>query len=318
MPEAPPTAPLAAPRTAPRTAPLAPSQVPSPAASPAPRARWNGADRPVLPPPTLGARLRLGVRALWFAAGLATLFPLFLLARGLDLGLARLTGRRVAVLGPAVVRLWAAQALPCLGLRYVAHGRPMRGAGAFVANHSSWIDIVALQRAAAPFLVSKAEVRRWPGIGFIGAAIGTLFIDRRPTEARRQEAALRARLVQGDHMALFPEGTSTDGQRVLPFKSSLFAVFHAEGLEGLSVQPVTIAYAPRPGLPASFYGWWGEMDFGRHIAEVMARSTGGTVTLTFHPPLPLAAHADRKALARAAEAAVRAALPPAAAAAAGR
>ena len=108
MPEAPPTAPLAAPRTA----PLAPSQVPSPAASPAPRARWNGADRPVLPPPTLGARLRLGVRALWFAAGLATLFPLFLLARGLDLGLARLTGRRVAVLGPAVVRLWAAQALP--------------------------------------------------------------------------------------------------------------------------------------------------------------------------------------------------------------
>lgn len=299
---------------APMTAPRAPSPPP---AGPPPRARWNGAERPVLPPRTLGERLRLGARALWFVAGLASLFALFLLARGLDLGLARLTGRRVAVLGPAVVRLWAAQALPSLGLRYIARGEPMRGAGAFVANHSSWIDIVALQRAAAPFLVSKAEVRRWPGVGVIGAAIGTLFIDRRPTEARRQEAALRARLAQGDHMALFPEGTSTDGQRVLPFKSSLFAVFHAEGLEGLSVQPVTIAYAPRPGLPPSFYGWWGEMDFGRHLAEVMARSTGGTVTLTFHPPLPLAAHADRKALARAAEAAVRAALP-AAVATAGR
>lgn len=298
---------------APMTAPRAPS--PAPAAPP--RARWNGAEHPVLPPRTLGERLRLGVRVLWFVAGLATLFSLFLLARVLDLGLARLTGRRVAMLGPAVVRLWAAQALPCLGLRYIARGQPMRGAGAFVANHSSWIDIVALQRAAAPFLVSKAEVRRWPGVGFIGAAIGTLH---RPPPDRGPAAGgrARARLAQGDHMALFPEGTSTDGQRVLPFKSSLFAVFHAEGLEGLSVQPVTIAYAPRPGLPASFYGWWGEMDFGRHMTEVLARSTGGTVTLTFHPPLPLAAHADRKTLARAAEAAVRSALPAAVVEAAGR
>lgn len=288
-------------------APMTASRSPSP--PPPPRSRWNGAERPVLPPRTVGERLRLGLRMLWFVAGLLTLFPLFLVARGLDILFERLARRRVTALGPAAVRLWAAQALPSLGLRYVSRGQPMRGAGAFVANHSSWIDIVALQRAAAPFLVSKAEVRRWPGVGFIGAAIGTLFIDRRPTEARRQEAALRARLSQGDHMALFPEGTSTDGQRVLPFKSSLFAVFHAEGMEGLSVQPVTIAYAPRPGLPASFYGWWGEMDFGSHMAEVMARSTGGTVTLTFHPPLPLSDHADRKALARAAEAAVRGALP---------
>ncbi|HET9069363.1 MAG TPA: lysophospholipid acyltransferase family protein, partial [Amaricoccus sp.] len=212
----------------------------------------------------------------------------------------------VSALGPAVVRLWAAQALPALGLGYRQRGEPMVGGGAFVANHSTWIDIVALQRAAAPFLVSKAEVRQWPVIGHIGRAIGTMFIDRRPAEAKRQEAELLARLARGDRMAIFPEGTSTDGLRVLPFKSALFGVFFAPELrDRIAVQPVSIAYRPRPDLPASFYGWWGEMDFANHLRDVMARSTGGVVELVFHPPLALADFPDRKALARAAEKAVR-------------
>ena len=156
------------------------------------------------------------------------LFAVFLPLRGIDLLAARLAGRPVTALGPAMVRLWAAQALPTLGLQArAAAARRCAGGGAFVANHSSWIDIVALQRAAAPFLVSKAEVRAWPVIGLIGRAIGTMFIDRRPAEAKRQEAELFARLSRGDRMALFPEGTSTDGQRVLPFKSALFGVFFA-------------------------------------------------------------------------------------------
>ena len=107
-------------------------------------------------------------------------------------------------------------------------------------------------------------------------------------------------------MAIFPEGTSSDGLRILPFKSALFGVFFAPGLgPGVAVQPVTIAYRPRPGLPPAFYGWWGEMEFAEHLTDVMARSTGGVVELTFHPPLPLADHADRKALAQAAADAVR-------------
>ena len=71
---------------------------------------------------------------------------------------------------------------------------------------------------------------------------------------------------------------------------------------------MTIAYRPRPDLPAAFYGWWGEMDFASHLRDVMARSTGGVVELTFHAPLPLADFSGRKALAEAAEAAVRAGL----------
>jgi 1-acyl-sn-glycerol-3-phosphate acyltransferase len=254
-------------------------------------------------------RLRLVLRATWVTAALAMLFAICLPLRGLDLALERLAGRPVSRLGNRIVRLWAAQALPSLGLSYVQRGRPMRGGGAFVANHSSWIDIVALQRAAGPFLVSKAEVRDWPGVGHIGRAIGTMFIDRRPGEAKRQEAELLARLARGDQMALFPEGTSTDGMRMLPFKSTLFGAFFAPGLrQGIAVQPVTSAYRGRAGMPPSFYGWWGEMDFASHARDVLGRSTGGVVELTFHPPLPLADYSDRKALAQAADAAVRAGL----------
>ncbi len=274
------------------------------------RAGWNEVAPPVLPPLSGRDRLRLVVRGLWAVVALVVLFAIFLPLRGIDLVLARLAGRPVTGLGPGVVQVWAAQALPSLGLRFVQRGAPMRAGGAFVANHSSWIDIVALQRAAAPFLVSKAEVRSWPGVGHIGRAIGTMFIDRRPGEAKRQEAELLARLSRGDRMAIFPEGTSTDGQQVLPFKTALFGVFFASGLDGVKVQPVTIAYSPRSDLPASFYGWWGEMEFASHLRDVLARSTGGMVELTFHPPLPLGQFPNRKALAQAADAMVRAGLPP--------
>jgi 1-acyl-sn-glycerol-3-phosphate acyltransferase len=258
------------------------------------------------PPFTWAERLRLGLRGGAAFVLLSAFFAVFLWARALDWLIETLAGRRVTRLGPRVVQGWAATALPLLGLSYAARGVPLRGRGALVANHSSWIDIVALQRAAAPFLVSKSEVRGWPGIGLIGRAIGTMFIDRRPALAKRQEAELLARLARGDHMALFPEGTSSDGRRVLPFKSSLFGVFFAPELGGrVAVQPVTIAYRPAPDLPADFYAWWGEMDFAPHLARVLARSRGGRVELTFHPPLDVAAAGSRKALAGAAEHAVR-------------
>ena len=273
----------------------------------APRARWSGAAPPALPPLAGRERWRLGFRLVWAVLALLGFFALFLVLRGLDWLVERAAGRRLTAMGPAVVQVWAAQALRSLGLRYVQHGEPMRGGGAFVANHSSWIDIWALQRAAAPFLVSKAEVRDWPGVGLIGRAIGTMFIDRRPAQAKAQEAELLARLGRGDRMAIFPEGTSTDGQRILPFKSALFGVFFAPELgQGVTVQPVTIRYRPRAGLPPAFYGWWGEMDFARHMTDVLARSVGGTVELTFHPPLDPGGFRSRKELAQAAETAVRA------------
>ena len=259
---------------------------------------WNDADPAALPPLRAGQKLRLALRASWALLTLAVLFAIFLVIRGGELLVGRLTGRSHRRLGAHIVQVWAILALPTLRLRYVQRGTPIRGAGAFVANHSSWIDIVALQRAAAPFLVSKSEVRSWPGIGFIGRAIGTLFIDRKAGAAKKQEAELLDRLRRGDHMALFPEGTSTDGQRVLPFKSSLFGVFFAPDLEGrVAAQPVAIVYRPGPGLPANFCGWWGDMDFAAHIIDMFARSVGSEVELTFLEPVSVAEAPGRKAMA---------------------
>ena len=234
-------------------------------------------------------------------------FAVFLPLRGIDLVAERLAGRPVSRLGnrDRAALGGAGAAVDRAALR--AARAPMRGGGAFVANHSSWIDIVALQRAAAPFLVSKAEVREWPGVGPIGRAIGTMFIDRRPAEAKRQEAALLARLARGDQMALFPEGTSTDGMRVLPFKSTLFGAFFAPGLkQGVAVQPVTIAYrvrarpaaellrlVGRDGLRQPRPRRAGPLDRRRRRARPSTRRCRS-------PDF-----ADRKALAQAADAAVR-------------
>jgi 1-acyl-sn-glycerol-3-phosphate acyltransferase len=88
--------------------------------------------------------------------------------------------------------------------------------------------------------------------------------------------------------------------RVLPFKSSLFSVFFDEGAPAdIAVQPVSVRYTPAPGrgLPANFYGWWGDMSFEGHIWDVVTRSWGGTVEVLFHPAVKVRGHADRKALA---------------------
>lgn len=267
---------------------------------------WTGAEPPAPPPPGLGGRLRLGLRAAAAILWLGVMFGGFLVARGLDLGARAVARRPLPALAPWVVHLWARGALALLGLRLRVRGAPMAHPGAVVANHASWLDIVALMAATRAFFVSKAEVAGWPVIGFIGRAIGTMFIERRPVEARRQAEALHARLRRGDRLCLFPEGTSTDGQQVLPFKSALFGVFLAPDLHGvLWVQPVSLVYRAPAGLPASFYAWWGDMDFAAHLAAVLALSRGGLVEARFHPPLRPADFADRKTLADAACAAVR-------------
>lgn len=200
-------------------------------------------------------------------------------------------------------------ALRILGLGYRRRGRPMRGQGALVANHVSWLDIFVLNAAAPVYFVAKAQVAGWPGIGWLARATGTVFIRRDPREAAEQALLIEARLRAGHRLAFFPEGTSTDGLRVLPFKPTLFAAFFAHGLaEMLQVQPVSLVYRGPAGGDPRAYGWWGEMSFGAHLVAVLAAPRQGRVEAVYHPPLPVAAFAGRKELARAAEEAVRAGL----------
>ncbi|MGR3453018.1 lysophospholipid acyltransferase family protein [Pseudooceanicola sp.] len=200
--------------------------------------------------------------------------------------------------------------LHLVGLRLRVHGRPMREGGAVVANHSSWLDIFVLNAAKRIYFVSKDEVAGWPGIGWLARATGTVFIRRDRREAKAQTAVFRERMGAGHKLLFFPEGTSTDGMRVLRFKSTLFDAFFAEDLKAhLHVQPVSVIYHAPPGAEPRFYGWFGGMGFGEHVIRVLSHGRRGQVEVHWHPPIAAAELANRKAMAAAAEAAVRGGMP---------
>jgi lyso-ornithine lipid O-acyltransferase len=201
-------------------------------------------------------------------------------------------------------------ALRIMGLPLRVRGAPMEAHGAIVANHGSWLDIFVLNACDRVFFVAKAEVAGWPGIGWLARATGTLFINRDGREAQTQRTLFETRLDAGHRLLFFPEGTSTDTLRVLPFKTTLFAAFLTPHLrETCAIQPVTVLYTAPPGADPAFYGWWGAMEFGSHLFKLLAAPRQGGVDVVFHPALRVADFSDRKALARAAEASVRGALP---------
>lgn len=197
-------------------------------------------------------------------------------------------------------------ALFFMGFRYRVNGTAMRSPGAVVANHSSWLDIFVVNAAKRVFFVSKAEVAAWPGIGSLAKASGTVFIERDRAQARDQALLFEKHLSSGHKLMFFPEGTSTDGCRVLKFKSSLFAPFMQEELrDHLYIQPMSLIYHAPEGEPDRFYGWWGDMDFGENLLKILSQPKQGTIEVLFHPPLHAADYANRKELTAACEQAVR-------------
>lgn len=193
-----------------------------------------------------------------------------------------------------------------LGLGLAVRGAPMRGAGAYVANHAGWLDIFVLNASKRLYFVAKSEVAGWPGIGWLARGTGTVFIIRDPRQAQAQTRLFEERLRAGHRLLFFPEGTSTDGRRILPFKPTLFQAFLSEGLRDLlQVQPVTLVYHAPEGEDPRFYGWWGDMPLAPAILSVLAAQRQGRVEVIYHPPLKVADYPDRKRLAAAAEAMVR-------------
>lgn len=212
-------------------------------------------------------------------------------------------------LSPKVTRAVCRAAFPIIGIRYRVRGCPMRQRGALVSNHVSWLDIFALNACQNVCFVAKAEVGRWPLIGWLARATGTVFIARDPKAAKDQQVLFEARLRAGHRLMFFPEGTSTDGFRVLPFKSTLFAAFYSHGLDQrMLIQPVSVIYHAPEGRSARFYGWWGDMSFAPHLLKVLAQFRQGSVEVVFHPPVAVDAFPSRKGLARHCEDEVRAGL----------
>jgi 1-acyl-sn-glycerol-3-phosphate acyltransferase len=222
----------------------------------------------------------------------------------LPMYLARLLGFKR--LSQYLVRLACQSCLRAVGLTLSVTGTPMRGAGAIVANHASWMDIFVLNAVHRIYFVAKSEVAKWPLIGLVARSVGTVFIRRQARDAPQQKAVFLDRITQGDRLLFFPEGTSTDGQRVLPFKSTLFAAFFEEGLrDRMWVQPVTVRYVAPDGYDPWFYAWWGDTEFAAHLLAILSPVRKGEVHLTFHDPLRVSDFPDRKLLASAAEHAVR-------------
>lgn len=241
---------------------------------------------------------RAGLIVLVVYGGLALLLPLRMV-EWLLVGQAR-------PLSPSITRAVCRIVLWIMGLPIVVHGRPMNSPGAIVANHAGWMDIFVLNAVERVCFVAKAEVSGWAGIGWLARATGTLFINRKAAEAKQQLLQIEERMIAGHRLLFFPEGTSSDTLRVLPFKSTLFAAFFAPALvRQMHVQPVTVTYHAPSGSDPRIYGWWGDMGFAPHFLAVLALPRQGKVAVTFHPEVPVDAFASRKELAQHCERVIR-------------
>lgn len=213
-------------------------------------------------------------------------------------------GQRRPWTGPHV-QIVCRLTLLCMGIGWRREGVPMNGPGAVVANHSSWLDILTMNAAMPVFFVSKAEVKTWPGINILTKVTNTHFVVRDPKLARAQADEFAQRVRAGHRLLFFPEGTSSDGRRVLPFKPTLFQGFLDPVLpNGLVIQPLTANYFAPPGQDARFYGWWGDMDLGPHLLSVLSVPKQGHVVIRLHAPV-LVRDQTRKTLSAACELAVR-------------
>ena len=190
-----------------------------------------------------------------------------LLAAHIVLGtmLAVLLGRRL--LGAGFALWWNRVAAAILSLRVRRKGRPLAVPALYVANHVSWIEVVALGSIIPASFVAKDDLARWPLIGRMAAAAGTLFLRRgSPQAAARTVAAAADRLTEGGNVVVFPEGTSTSGEDVLPFRTSLF---EAAAALGCDVQPVSVFY-PRINGSRPVAPFISDDTFLSHLLRVLA------------------------------------------------
>ena len=184
------------------------------------------------------------------------------------------------------------------GLAITVRGKPMRGAF-LLSNHVSWLDIPALSHASGTAFVAHDGLAAFPFLKWLCEMNDTVFIARH----RRQGVAdqvrqLREAMHESGRLTLFPEGTTSDGTGVIPFKSSLLSALDPLP-EGIAVQPVVLAYGDVPDI-----AWVGEEPGLDNFKRILARAKPVPLQITFLPPLGGAEVADRKAMAKAAEAAI--------------
>jgi len=202
-----------------------------------------------------------------------------------------------------------------LRIRVRVSGEPVRSRSVlFVSNHVSWADILVIGSLAPVAFVAKREVAGWPLVGITAKLQRTVFVDRtRRNQTGEAVAEIVDRLAGGTSVVLFAEGTSSDGNRVLPFRSALLgAVEEAAGLDGnngIPIQPMSICYTGQQGIPMGrqhrpLVAWYGDLDFMPHIKAFIEQGAVDA-QVTYGEPVTADSGTDRKAMTKRLEAAVR-------------
>lgn len=248
-----------------------------------------------------GSILRLGALALVTIA----LLPLQLVALRV--------GRRH---GWAFPRLFHRSVCRCFGVRVTMRGSPPAPGegGLIVANHVSWLDIPVIGTLRPLSFVAKAEVRTWPAIGWLSTLQHTVFIDRLRRGATAGVAAeMGQRLSEGESIVLFAEGTTGDGTRILPLRSSLLGAAHeAIGRDSeadVTIYPLTLTYTGFHGLAGgraerAQLAWYGDMELSPHL-KAMLQAGAIDVELAWGAPIRMGRKTSRKEATRLAESAIR-------------
>jgi 1-acyl-sn-glycerol-3-phosphate acyltransferase len=171
----------------------------------------------------------------------------------------------------------------------------------FVSNHTSYLDIEILGSAIRGSFVAKSEVAGWPLFGWLAKLQRSVFVVRKAATTAAQRDSMQGRLASGDNLILFPEGTSNDGNRVMPFKSALLSAA-SQRIDGrpITVQPVSLAYVRLNGMPIGrvlrpHFAWYGDMELAGHLWTVAGLGTTDVV-LEFHEPITIDTFGSRKAL----------------------
>lgn len=225
----------------------------------------------------------------------------YIIVLTLSLGFAMLFGAR-----KTIAQCWCRLCYRAIGIKLQVVGTPVNsGPALLVGNHISYVDILLLgDLMSIPTFVAKTEVARWPIIGPLSRLVGVIFIRRdHPEEAPRQIATLTARIRAKERLILFPEGTSSDGLDLLPFKSTLLGSAFARdgGVDDIAVQAFTLAFTHdlegnRLGRRArGRFGWVGDATLVPHVWDMLT-GPGASARLIFHPPTRSSGYANRKTL----------------------
>jgi 1-acyl-sn-glycerol-3-phosphate acyltransferase len=182
----------------------------------------------------------------------------------------------------------------------------------YIANHVSYLDLFLLGSIVPGYFVAKSEVSGWPLLGKLARLQNTIFIERNSRRAREQIEIMQRQLAGGHNLILFPEGTSTEGAHVEPFKSSLFHATESKSNVDISIQSMTLAYTHHKGLKMTqpirdYYAWYATMPFLSHFIQALGMRNAD-IELIFHAPVRLSDFGSRKACAEHCWSAVNSAL----------